>query len=893
MKTYINIEQTQVPSYNLEVVSNAYNKLNEGHIQAIQAQSELQNAVAQLDLNESEDDFRQGLVNEINTTVNENTRYGNAYYALPDIIKKAGDINSNPELIGRLRAQQEYKANIASIDARTDINDGAKEMAKALSPYYYRDKVTGELINNGVWKPGYNPVKSVDYNQVLLTLGQYLSPDKGGTSAPISFLNIDGSISDTYVPGGGLGVLNQYTGQWERLSEEKIQAAWNAAISANPEIMASLRQDYQVANWKYDTQGIDEYNILGRDGSKISFNEFVNRIIDPYTKAKSYYNITSSIQYNDNTLKSWVSLLASNKNNLPNAADVRIQTPGNPVEVENNTITNTANSINHANSVFRNSVAERLAGTNYACDLNNLDLERPEQTRQTLINAGLPVEEIDAIMAEYERQSALIYPEVSYYNQILGNLSERGQSSRRISDAMELGYDIDANQFPDNNSYQRFVTTRGRIIDEAFRQGNIYFGTESADEYNAVIASLGGLQTARSLGYKVTSANGKYYIGLDKENASQFFKFSNAVQNVRNDRPGWENVGNTFSGIFSGKNYTSLDTYYIDENGRISELKRDGNTRGFFGFDSDKFSIFRTADNFRNRMKSISTRKTPDNLNSVELENIISPGGTIEEVNYRSIAAAATDPKLQTLAENLSEQQKANLLESIAGTGLTASSVRKLDDDGKFSMLSGKEIAKIETFLQNEDIVKKVRFNTMFTPTGLYTVVSMPMDSKDKKSIKFILEDVDTPAIREYKNNPRFQTSSNMYMNYVSNKPEQIAFYHDDATGSLTNIMLYPMNDSDKNYFLGYGSEIDDSRIISYEDAVDLKLLYNALTTLNDTDLSYEQKVNTANLYANVLKNMIDGYTDSEGTYHKPIPLVFPNYGSNDYTSLVYEIAGL
>ena len=120
MKTYINTQQAQVPSYNLEVASNAFNKLNEGHIQSIQAQSELQSAVAQLDLNEAEEDFRQQLVNEIDSTVKENTRYGNAYFALPDIIAKAGNINSNPELIGRLRAQQAYKANIAAIDAKSN-----------------------------------------------------------------------------------------------------------------------------------------------------------------------------------------------------------------------------------------------------------------------------------------------------------------------------------------------------------------------------------------------------------------------------------------------------------------------------------------------------------------------------------------------------------------------------------------------------------------------------------------------------------------------------------------------------------------------------------------------------------------------------------------------------
>ena len=441
MKTYINIQQSHIPSYNLEVASNAFNKLNEGHIQAIQAQSELQTAISQLDLNETEEDFRQQLVNEIDNTVKEGTRYNNAYFALPDIIQKAGNINTNPELIGRLKAQQAYKANIESIDSRTDINDAAKEMAKAKSPYYYRDKVTGELINNGVWKPGYNPVKSYDANQILQLVGQYVSPDEGGYSAPISFLNTDGSISNTWNPEGGLGVFNQTTGTWKRLSEEKIKAAFDAAIAANPGIMASLQQDYEVANWNLDTKGEDIYNIIGKDGSRITFNDFVNRIIDPYVKAKSYYNKTSSITYDSSTLQSYASLrAAATQQQTPS---VTINTPGNPVEVENDTISRTNENITSYNNKFKQEVASRLQGTGYAVDLNSLNLDNREQTRQTLVNAGLPVEEIDAIMTDFDRYAKITYADRKYMNDLYNSMSDRGKAARKISDDLIMGIQLD------------------------------------------------------------------------------------------------------------------------------------------------------------------------------------------------------------------------------------------------------------------------------------------------------------------------------------------------------------------------------------------------------------------------------------------------------------------
>lgn len=875
MKTYINTQQAQVPSYNLEVASNAFNKLNEGHIQVIQAQSELQNAVAQLDLNETEDDFRQQLVNEIDSTVKENIRYNNAYFALPDIIAKAGNINSNPELIGRLRAQQAYKANIAAIDARTDVNDAAKEMAKALSPYYYRDKQTGELINNGIWKPGYNPVKSYNVNEILQLVGQYVSPDKGGYSAPISFLNVDGTISDTWNPAGGLGVLNQQTGQWERLSEEKIKSAWNAALAANPGIIASLKQDYEVANWNLNTKGEDIYNIVGKDGSRITFYDFVNRIIDPYAKAKSYYNKTSSVTYDSSTLQSYASLraAAAQQKTLNTNPSVTINTPGNPVEIENDTISRTNENITSYNNKFKQGIASRLQGTGYAVDLNSLNLDNREQTRQTLVNAGLPVEEIDAIMTDFDRYAKITYADRKYMNDLYNSMSDRGKAARKISDDLIMGIQLDKDYFTDNNAYNRWIKDYGQTIDRAFQYNNIYYGTKDSDEYKKIISLLGQNDTVKNLGFKTFTSDGKYYIGLDKENSNLYFKLARAIRQMESERTGSERILNNI--------IESQNQYYIDENGKV---------RGFGVRQSDSpggghENIFAKADNFLSRMERIGQRNTPDNLQTMIVESTVTPGGTIEEVAIRGQLASVKDSKIASVLKTNLDAWDENLRTAFATKGVINTNVRKISDNkkdsnGTFVQLTGKDVVDIEQSLQNPDTVKKIQFSIMELPTGdVYTVATVPVgEGKDKSSIKVLVDDISSPATDTYKNNPSLISASQIYKSSISNKPEQIAFYTDDL-GNTQNVLLYPTMAGDNSFYVGYGDEINDDIVLSYEDASYLKEIYNFL--LNPSSLvisSREEYEAKANKYL----------TDFQTYFGNIIPL--PNYASTDVTPIIDEI---
>ncbi len=56
--------------------------------------------------------------NKFRNTLDNNLNYGNAAAAFDDLVKAQGDITSDPGLIGRIRAQQDYTAYLNNTNER-------------------------------------------------------------------------------------------------------------------------------------------------------------------------------------------------------------------------------------------------------------------------------------------------------------------------------------------------------------------------------------------------------------------------------------------------------------------------------------------------------------------------------------------------------------------------------------------------------------------------------------------------------------------------------------------------------------------------------------------------------------------------------------------------------
>lgn len=301
------IQRQQVNPIEVGAFDKAATTLQQGHKEAVKAASDLELAIAKLDLNEKEDAFRAVKLNQIKDTIRANTIYGNSYGALSKIIESQGSILGGADMIGRLKAQAEYKQYQDTLDKRQDISQDVKDRFKEMNPYYYADKIdkkTGEIIGGTKWSPNSTPVEGVDMSKVA-SMALQLAAKESGSSNKTTWLDADGNPTSDYRKSVTGAVFNVTTQTWEQLSEEKIQQGIRAALGLIKGAKASAKQDYETAVWKYnknkkaDKNYVGDSDIIDEDGHIRSFDQYMDHMFMPMIKAASYRNVTVNSDYKD------------------------------------------------------------------------------------------------------------------------------------------------------------------------------------------------------------------------------------------------------------------------------------------------------------------------------------------------------------------------------------------------------------------------------------------------------------------------------------------------------------------------------------------------------------------------------------------------------------------
>lgn len=553
---YVLQERPIQPTIDLNVLNNSLGTIHKGNLDAIQAQSALRKAIANMDLNEAEDGFRQQLYDDITKIIEDNSIAGNAYYALDDIIAKAGDIDSNPGLIGRLNAQTAYKKNIADLDERAkrgEITRDTAEWAKALNPYHYEDNYQKDsdgnivldeqgnpkVIGGSTWTPRISPVKDIDFNDVLKLAAAYTSPDAGsGTS--VSFLGADGRPTSN--PTNAVGILNTATNTWERLSPDKLRQGVYAAMNANPEYAAGLRQAYKVLNWKADTGQNADALFDTKTGAKKSFNQFIDDMINPFLRAKSYNHSKSTVQYHDAAFtalnKSNASGNGSGLNNaLMNPNNPLPTTSGHDIEWKDTSRSEALLKVDAANTAVKDLITQY--DKDGKVDLSQINIRNEDNMRTYLTQSGLKNNEIDNVIKFARKQVNDNADAYRYYDKLLAQNNKAGAATI-MSDYMQNGVDVDDQMLQENEYLSKYYKEYNDLINDAFGN-NEYFGFRmNKKEYDRFISNIAKDENgARALGYKITNDGNKYTIAFDREHGSLYGQFMEAASKVHEETSWW------------------------------------------------------------------------------------------------------------------------------------------------------------------------------------------------------------------------------------------------------------------------------------------------------------------------------------------------------------------
>lgn len=502
----------------LEKLGQAYDTLEQGHLKAIDTASAVEAELAKLDLNEAEDEWRQQQVNKIRSAVTNNSTYGNAYGALDNVIRENGSIMSNPGMIGRLRAQQDYKKYIDNLEKRTDIPEDYKAYFKEQNTYNYKDITDnkGNIIGGSKWNPAVQEVSTVPMTQLLDKALQWAAKESGGGSQT-RWLDAQGKVTNDITKSVTGEIYSSATNKWERLSKDKLAAAVVAVIENTPGAKASLDQDYKIAKWKYDKSGGNNPDITNKDGILLTPEEYLNKRIDPFYKAATYYNQTSSTTYGE----AWKAQLAlarqqaaagsGGASNRAGYSDI-LTTTTNPIRIDN-FVPSTAQAEISTN---KQSIADLLKASNPNLDFN-LDGKTSDDIKQLIK---------DNIKDPMEQYRALGNLEIIDDAQDYLNGLKEGQEPDTAEAFDAYNAIISMSDLPKDNKYAKQYSKAVNNIfgsSQAIRQ---YFTSD--DSFDGFIASIGGENKAKSLGITFGTKNGKKYAELSRDYNRSLYSFAKA-----------------------------------------------------------------------------------------------------------------------------------------------------------------------------------------------------------------------------------------------------------------------------------------------------------------------------------------------------------------------------
>lgn len=512
----------QVNPIDLNVLARTYNTLEQGHQQAIQTKSQIDAQLAQLDLNEAEDAWRQEQLNKVRNALTENMQYGNAYSSLDDIVGTYGDITSSPGMIGRLRAQQDYKAYMDNLDKRTDLSEDYKNYYRAVNKYNYQDITdkNGNVIGGSKWTPIDKEVSEIPMNQILNQALQWAAKEQGGGSQT-RWLDANGKVTDDITKSVTGEIYSHTKGDWQRLSKAKLAEAVKAVIENTPGAKASLEQDYKIAKWKYDQNGSNP-DITDKNGILLTPEQYLAKRIDPFYNAATFYNQDSNTTYGE----AWKAQLALAKQAGLGSTNQRKQAidnltyKGTPVRIDNFMPAQAQAEI----TSNRQSIAGLL--NKYNPDINiDLATANPNDIRTSIMTN---------ITSPSDRAYALSYLNDIIDNQEYINSLKVGKSQDSIDGFDTYNSIISLSDLPNN----KYSDTYSKYVNQIFGDSNSirqYFNND--DVYNSFINAIGGEKKAASLGVRFGSdGNGYRYAELPKDYHKSIYSFGKAVKEAEDTR---------------------------------------------------------------------------------------------------------------------------------------------------------------------------------------------------------------------------------------------------------------------------------------------------------------------------------------------------------------------
>ncbi len=309
---------------NMSLLQQSINKLDERKEKTDKQRSAIISAINNLKLNQAEDQWKYDYANRIKSKIDSAIQFGDYSNALEVATKLAGDAVSSPEVLSRVRANEQYEKEIQLQQARRDkgdISDATYNWWLKQNPYKYQDTYdsNGNIVGGSTYEPSFRPVNDINWASEAMAAFKLITPYKTSSSrdGQTQITNNTGeSITrngKTYKPGEVIGSSSHRTTTEEKVTKEQITSRIEELLSARGDGYRQAEQAFDVAldDFKnlvkqYEKAIIKDPNseeaknlgqkidarkkIMYKNGSIINYEEYYARMITDslYAKGLAY-----------------------------------------------------------------------------------------------------------------------------------------------------------------------------------------------------------------------------------------------------------------------------------------------------------------------------------------------------------------------------------------------------------------------------------------------------------------------------------------------------------------------------------------------------------------------------------------------------------------------------
>lgn len=252
----------------------------------------------ELKLNPAEAEWFEGYKQDIRNQIQSSIDSGDYGAAVRNATTLAGSVIQDPRILGRIRSQEAYNAELKTQQARRDSGDifqNTYDWWVANNKYSYTDNTdaSGNYIEGSPWKAESTPVKDINWAEQTATAFKLITPKKRSSTK-------GGGHSTTNADGTGDGNKWSRSSSTEQITVEDIldniedllsatsdgyrqaEQAWNVAVFDYKRLEQKWKN--AVASGSTDATKLGEQleerkKLMYKNGSPIGYKEYYARMV--------------------------------------------------------------------------------------------------------------------------------------------------------------------------------------------------------------------------------------------------------------------------------------------------------------------------------------------------------------------------------------------------------------------------------------------------------------------------------------------------------------------------------------------------------------------------------------------------------------------------------------